>query len=168
MSAIMPKGFTMKSTLLDHGALMTSNEKKAWVSLLAALLVFCPFHYMVFVSIGVRALNSQTALSMFFGAVGISIVVNIILSIVFGYNSKENFIDERDRHIIMRSNQIAYWVLTIGVALLAVELIGLPDWIPFSIGSVSQMAIAQIMLVVCTTSNLAKDISRIVYYRRAV
>ena len=147
---------------------MTSNEKNAWVSLLTALLVLTPYYYQVFVAIGLGSLNSQTIFGMLIWVIVGSIIVSIVLSIVLGFRSKENFTDERDRNIIMRSNLFSYWILTLGIALLALELIGLPDWFPFSLPTLSGIAIAQIMFAVCTISNLAKDISRIVYYRRGV
>lgn len=102
--------------------MMSWIEKSAWASLATTLLVWGWYFAAVASELAGGSPDGGRLIGIFVRAVVLSIVVEIVLAIVLALMSPKEAdapADERDRLIGLKATQAAYWVLSLGVVVVA-------------------------------------------------
>ena len=134
------------------------EEKSAWIQLVG--LVVGLGGYLVVA--GLMLSNGVSALPAFVPVFAVAIVlvvaINIAGHVVAAVASRSHEADERDRLIGHRAESRSSWILGVGVigAITALIL------------SVDGVWVAHLLLIALWSSEVAKDVLQIVYYRRGI
>lgn len=134
------------------------EEKSVWIQLISLVVGLGAYLVVAgsMLSNGVDVLPAYGA--VFMVAVGLIVAVNVVGHIVVVIVSRPEGRDERDRLIGWRAESNSSWILAAGV-LIAIACM---------VVSVDDVWVAHLLLLSLFATEIAKDVIRLVYYRRGV
>lgn len=147
---------------------MTKEDRDAYATILAALVIACLFYWRITAGAAAGAFDgpdglmhwARAVLVLMLWGIGVAILSVILFTvghrILTGEKPDGEVVDERDRQIRLRGMQVNLIVTSFGFLLLVVLLaLGRPV-----------IAGLNLMLAFCILSDLAGNLTRIVLYRR--
>ncbi len=118
----MSKIYNIVSTRYDMEGAVAFREKAAWISLAVTLVVWGGYFAVVWGEIAGGRPNGALILERFMSAVVFSVLASIVAAIVLALVSgraADAPADERERLIALKSTEVAYAVLSLGVVVVA-------------------------------------------------
>ena len=144
---------------------MSYKEKSLLASLGATLLVFGWYFYQVF-SNQMFNIGHEFTFNDIFKPIILFVVLEIIIQSFLAGKNKE---DERDALIELTSYRNSYWVLSVGVWFLLIQLlfVGSGDW--YDILENSSMAlISHLLLLFVVLAEVTSFITQLYHYRKGI
>ena len=144
---------------------MSYKEKSLLASLGATLLVFGWYFYQVF-SNQMFNIGYEFTFNDIFKPIILFVVLEIIIQSFLAGKNKE---DERDALIELTSYRNSYWVLSVGVWFLLIQLlyVGSGDWYDIWENS-SMVFISHLLLLFVVLAEVTSFITQLYHYRKGI
>ncbi len=147
------------------------REKNLWVELLvssAIALYYIPKLFWL-IHYGDRALRGEAMVNLIIGTVVVAIVAHTVLALFLHAQQKPEPLDERDRFIDQRANNVFGSVLQacmlLVIASIAVQEMNGRAWVHLPM-MLSPLVIANVLLVGFMVAGIVRDAMKVILYRR--
>ena len=144
---------------------MSYKETSLLASLCATLLVFGWYFYQVFTN-QMFNIGHEFTFNDIFKPIILFVVLEIIIQSFLARKNKE---DERDALIELTSYRNSYWVLSVGVWFLLIQLlyVGTGGWYDI-LESSSMPFISHLLLLFVVLAEVTNFITQLYYYRKGI
>ena len=144
---------------------MSYKEKSLLASLCATLLVFGWYFYQVFTN-QMFNIGYEFTFNDIFKPIILFVVLEIIIQ---SFLARKNKDDERDALIELTSYRNSYWVLSVGVWFLLIQLlyVGTGGWYDI-LESSSMPFISHLLLLFVVLAEVTNFITQLYYYRKGI